>query len=78
MSWWKGGIAVEGTKNSSRLGLHGGWVSTVELQLQFTEEMNDEVYTCEARNSKMQRSTHDATSLNILCEYFFFFFSSLL
>ncbi|KAF7993108.1 hypothetical protein HCN44_005889 [Aphidius gifuensis] len=66
MSWWKGGIAVEGTKNSSRLGLHGGWVSTVELQLQFTEEMNDEVYTCEARNSKMQRSTHDATSLNIL------------
>ncbi|XP_063995244.1 nephrin isoform X2 [Diachasmimorpha longicaudata] len=66
MSWWKAGIAVDGTKNTSRIGLHGGYVSTVELQLQLTDSMNSEVYTCEARNSKMQRSTHDATTLNIL------------
>lgn len=68
MSWWKAGIAVEGTKNTTRIGLHGGYVSTVDLQLQLTENMNSEVYTCEARNSKMQRSTHDATTLNILCK----------
>ncbi|XP_044576167.1 nephrin-like isoform X3 [Cotesia glomerata] len=66
MSWWKGGLAVEGTKNTTRVGLHGGFVSTVEFQLQLTEDMNEEVYTCEARNAVMQRSTHDATALNVL------------
>ncbi|XP_011311068.1 nephrin isoform X1 [Fopius arisanus] len=66
MSWWKAGIAVKGTKNTTKIGLHAGWVSTVELQLRLTENMNSDVYTCEARNSKMQRSTHDATTLNIL------------
>ncbi|KAK0090227.1 hypothetical protein PV325_002297 [Microctonus aethiopoides] len=66
MSWWKSGIAVEGTKNTTRVGLYGGFVSTVELQLQLTEDMNEELYTCQARNARMQRTTHDATTLNIL------------
>ncbi|XP_014296084.1 nephrin isoform X2 [Microplitis demolitor] len=66
MSWWKSGIAVEGTKNTTRVGLHGGFVSTVELQLQLTEDMNEEVYTCQARNAEMERTTHDATALNVL------------
>ncbi|XP_034948910.1 nephrin-like isoform X2 [Chelonus insularis] len=66
MSWWKSGIAVEGTKNTTRIGLHGGFVSTVELQLYLTEDMNEELYTCQARNAAMQRTTHDATTLNVL------------
>ena len=70
MSWWKSGIAVEGTRNSTKPGLHGGYVSTVELPLDFTESMNNEVYTCQARNAAMERSIHDAVTLNIRCKFY--------
>ncbi|KAL0104755.1 hypothetical protein PUN28_016406 [Cardiocondyla obscurior] len=66
MSWWKNGIPVPGTKNSSKPGLHGGYVSSVELALDLTEDMNGEVYTCEAKNTELGRSSHDATTLDVL------------
>ncbi|XP_006564420.1 nephrin isoform X2 [Apis mellifera] len=66
MSWWKGGIPVQGTKNGTKPGLHGGFLSFVELSLDVTEEMNGEVYTCQARNNQMDRSIHDATTLDVL------------
>ncbi|XP_068966078.1 nephrin isoform X1 [Bombus flavifrons] len=66
MSWWKGGIPVQGTKNGTKPGLHGGFLSFVELTLDVTEEMNGEVYTCQARNNQMDRSIHDATTLDVL------------
>lgn len=69
MSWWKGGIPVQGTKNGTKPGLHGGFLSFVELSLDVTEEMNGEVYTCQARNNQMDRSIHDATTLDVLCKY---------
>lgn len=70
MSWWKGGIPVQGTKNGTKPGLHGGFLSFVELTLDVTEEMNGEVYTCQARNNQMDRSIHDATTLDVLCKYY--------
>ncbi|XP_076762632.1 sticks and stones isoform X2 [Xylocopa sonorina] len=66
MSWWKGGIPVQGTKNGTKPGLHGGYLSFVELTLDVTEKMNGEVYTCQARNNEMDRSIHDATTLDVL------------
>ncbi|XP_076671541.1 sticks and stones isoform X2 [Andrena cerasifolii] len=66
MSWWKGGISVQGTKNGTKPGLHGGFLAFVELTLDVTEEMNGEVYTCQARNTQMERSIHDATTLDVL------------
>ncbi|XP_076632643.1 sticks and stones isoform X2 [Colletes latitarsis] len=66
MSWWKGGIPVLGTKNGTKPGLHGGYLSFVELTLDVTEDMNGEVYTCQARNNQMERSIHDATTLDVL------------
>lgn len=69
MSWWRGGIPVQGTKNGTKPGLHGGFLSFVELALDVTEKMNGEVYTCQARNNQMERSIHDATTLDVLCEY---------
>lgn len=68
MSWWKNGIPVPDTKNDTRSGLHGGFVSSVELVLDLTEEMNGEVYTCEAKNFELGRSVHDATTLDVLCK----------
>ncbi|XP_053999054.1 nephrin [Hylaeus anthracinus] len=66
MSWWKGGIPVQGTKNGTKPGLHGGFLSFVELAMDVTEDMNGEVYTCQARNNQMERSIHDATTLDVL------------
>lgn len=68
MSWWKNGIPVSGTRNSTKPGLHGGYLSSVELALDLTEDMNGEVYTCEAKNTELGRSSHDATTLDVLCE----------
>ncbi|XP_034175874.1 sticks and stones isoform X1 [Osmia lignaria lignaria] len=72
MSWWRGGIPVQGTKNGTKPGLHGGFLSFVELALDVTEEMNGEVYTCQARNNQMERSIHDATTLDVLYKPIFF------
>ncbi|XP_014473522.1 PREDICTED: nephrin [Dinoponera quadriceps] len=66
MSWWKNGIPVPGTRNGTKNGLYGGFVSFVELALDLTEEMNGEVYTCEAKNTELGRSIHDATTLDVL------------
>lgn len=69
MSWWKNGIPIPGTRNSTKPGLHGGYLSSVELALDLTEDMNGEVYTCQAKNVELDRSSHDATTLDVLCEY---------
>lgn len=69
MSWWKQGIPVPESRNSTKPGLHGGFVSSVEITLEFKEKMNGEVYTCQARNAALERAIHDATTLVILCKY---------
>ncbi|EZA58762.1 Nephrin [Ooceraea biroi] len=66
MSWWKNGIPVSGTRNGTKSGLHGGFLSFVELTLDLAEDMNGEVYTCEAKNTELGRSIHDATTLDVL------------
>lgn len=66
MSWWNNGIPVAGTRNSTKPGLHGGYVSSVELTLDLTVDKNGEVYTCEAKNTELGRSVHDATTLDVL------------
>lgn len=68
MSWWKNGIPVPGTRNSTKPGLHGGYLSSVVLALDLTEDMNGEVYMCEAKNTELGRSVHDATTLDVLCK----------
>lgn len=68
LSWWKEGIPVPGLSNTSKAGLHGGKVSSIELKLNITEQMNGIVYTCQAMNEALQRSVHDAITLQVLCE----------
>lgn len=51
-------------------GLHGGTVSTIQLKLNITKDMNGAVYTCQAMNEALQRSVHDALALKVLCKYF--------
>lgn len=68
LSWWREGIPVQGLTNSSKPGLHGGTVSTIELKMNVTEQMNGIVYTCQANNEILQRSVHDAITVQVLCK----------
>ncbi|RVE44076.1 hypothetical protein evm_011269 [Chilo suppressalis] len=66
LSWWRDGIPVQGQPMQLKKGLHGGTVSTIELKLNITKDMNGAVYTCQATNEALQRSVHDALSLKVL------------
>lgn len=66
LTWWRDGIPVQGTTNSSSKGLHGGTVSTVKVALDVTADLNGIVYTCQAMNEVLQRSVHDAITLDVL------------
>lgn len=69
MSWWREGISVtEGIANSSKSGLHGGIVSSITLRLNVTSEIDGDVYTCQASNTALMRSAHEAITMNVLCK----------
>ncbi|CAH0546788.1 unnamed protein product [Brassicogethes aeneus] len=65
LSWWREGIPVQGLFNTSKPGLHGGTVSSIELKLNITEQLNGIVYTCQASNDALKRSVHDAITLEV-------------
>ncbi|GFG39572.1 hypothetical protein Cfor_01002, partial [Coptotermes formosanus] len=66
LSWWREGIPVQGVTNVTKPGLHGGKVSSIMLTLEITPELNGIVYTCQATNEALQRSVHDAITLEVL------------
>ncbi|KAG5873298.1 hypothetical protein JTB14_021786 [Gonioctena quinquepunctata] len=66
LSWWREGIRVQELVNSTKPGLHGGTVSSIELKVNVTKQMNGIVYTCQANNEALQRSVHDAITLQVL------------
>ncbi|CAH1107304.1 unnamed protein product [Psylliodes chrysocephalus] len=66
LSWWREGIPVVGLNNTTKPGLHGGTISTIEMKINVTEQMNGIVYTCQANNVVLQRSVHDAITLQVL------------
>ncbi|XP_049881989.1 nephrin [Pectinophora gossypiella] len=66
LSWWRDGIPVQGLPMQLKKGLHGGTVSTIQLRLNITKDMNGAVYTCQAMNEALQRSVHDALALKVL------------
>ena len=43
-------------------------MSTVKVTLDITPELNGIVYTCQAMNEVLQRSVHDAITLDVLCK----------
>ncbi|XP_052747865.1 nephrin isoform X2 [Galleria mellonella] len=66
LTWWRDGIPVQGLPMQLKKGLHGGTVSTIELKLNITKDLNGAVYTCQAMNEVLQRSVHDALALKVL------------
>ncbi|GBP60622.1 Nephrin [Eumeta japonica] len=66
LSWWRDGIPVQGSPVTTKKGLHGGTVSTIQLKLNITKDLNGARYTCQATNEALQRSVHDALELKVL------------
>lgn len=67
LTWWRDGIPVDTITNSSKPGLWGGTVSSAELRVNVTEDMNGIIYTCQSTNSALERSVHEALTLHVLC-----------
>ncbi|XP_061513195.1 nephrin isoform X1 [Anopheles gambiae] len=68
LSWRHEGTVLEGTNNSSKAGLWGGTVSSLELKLNITQDMDGHVYTCQSTNEMLQRSINVAVNLPVLYE----------
>lgn len=68
ITWWKDGIPVEGVNSTSKSGLWGGTVSSLDLKINVTQDMNEVVYTCQSNNEALQRSVHEAITLQVLCK----------
>lgn len=68
ISWWKDGIPVEGLNLANRPGLWGGSVSTLEMYVNITQDLDGSIYTCQSHNEVLQRSVHETISLDILCK----------
>lgn len=69
VSWWKDGIPVEGVNLSNKPGLWGGSVTTLEIYVNITQDLDGIVYTCQSNNEILQRSVHETISLDILCRF---------
>lgn len=73
LTWWRDGIPVtEGISKSSKAGLHGGNVTTNELALSITPDMDKSEYTCQAENTVMKRKIHADIVLSVLCKHLIF------
>lgn len=67
-------LLLTGLNPSTKPGLWGGSVSTLELHVNVTQDMDGIVYTCQSINEVLQRSVHEAISLDILCKLLVLFF----
>lgn len=68
ISWWMDGIPVDGYNESSQAGLWGGTVSSMDIRVNVTQDMDGIVYTCQSHNEALQRSVHEAIALRVLCK----------
>ncbi|XP_050530864.1 nephrin-like [Daktulosphaira vitifoliae] len=67
MSWWHEGIPVtEGINSFSKPGLHGGKLSTIQMTVNVTPEVDETVYTCQATSLALHKSIHREVTLNVL------------
>ncbi|XP_035786032.1 nephrin-like isoform X2 [Anopheles albimanus] len=68
ITWWYQGLPLEGSNGISKPGLWSGTVSSLELKLNITQDMNGHVYTCQSSNEVLQRSINVAVNLQVLYE----------
>lgn len=70
MKWWHQGVQVtEDVYSFTKPGLHGGKLSTIQLTVNVTPEMDGRVYMCQASNTLMSKSLNKEVTLNVYRKY---------
>lgn len=70
MGWWHQGVPVtEGINSFTKPGLHGGKLSTIQLTLNVTPEVDGTMYMCQGTNVPMLKSMHKDITLNVYRKY---------
>jgi len=55
---------------SHQNGLWGGKISSTQVKLNITQDMNGVKIACQGTNEALQRSINEAIELQVLCKYF--------
>lgn len=66
ISWWKEGFLVLGNLDAVIDAPNGGRVTKNSLHLNVTSTDDGSVYTCQATNTELKTSAHDAVTINVL------------
>lgn len=54
---------------SNQVGLWGGKISSTQVKLNITQDMNGVKIACQGTNEALQRSINEAIELQVLCKY---------
>ncbi|KFM57797.1 Nephrin, partial [Stegodyphus mimosarum] len=66
ITWWKDGFLIQGTPDGVFDAPNGGRSTKNILQLNVSAEDDGAVYTCQATNTELKQSAHDAVTINVL------------
>lgn len=68
-SWYKDGIPLMSDGGvSHQPGLWGGKISSTQVKLNITQDMNGVKIACQGTNEALQRSINEAIELQVLCK----------
>lgn len=69
-SWYKDGIPLMSDGGvSHQPGLWGGKISSTQVKLNITQDMNGVKIACQGTNEALQRSINEAIELQVLCKF---------
>lgn len=70
LSWYKDGIPLMSDGGvTNQPGLWGGKISSTQVKLNITQDMNGVKIACQGTNDALQRSINEAIELQVLCKY---------
>lgn len=76
MGWWYQGVPVtEGINSFTKPGLHGGKLSTIQLTVNVTPEVDGTVYMCQGTNVPMLKSMHKDVTLNVYRKLYLIYYT---
>lgn len=69
LSWYKDGIPLMSEGGvTNQPGLWGGKISSTQVKLNITQDMNGVKIACQGTNKALQRSINEAIELQVLCK----------
>lgn len=69
LSWYRDGIPLMSEGGvTNQAGLWGGKISSTQVKLNITQDMNGVKIACQGTNEALQRSINEAIELQVLCK----------